>query len=291
VRPRAAEHATGGVARRHRIERGLHTDGDRALEDRVPDLARLDEHVQPLLADRGAGIAADGRHRRVVVEAFAGTVEVDDLERGPRGGRRKRQQQACEQYEVPRPGAHRCSCFGAAASTRARISASEDTQSCSSRPSASVVTKTYWRNAAPTIAWREPSAWRTTFCAAIARASACVRASAIALVEGVPSTTVASPVSGSKRMPATMGVVMRHGPGWSFTRFVAEDGAGCASASKGVAARSRSDVTIVRMSRASGRSADVAGGEGHSMIPHAGTREGGPKASLARASCNGAEGP
>ena len=33
---------------------------------------------QPLLADGRAGIAADGRHRRRVIEADAGAIEVDD---------------------------------------------------------------------------------------------------------------------------------------------------------------------------------------------------------------------
>src|SRR6516164_902059 len=92
------------------------------------------------------------------------------------------------------------------------------------------------------------------FWAASTRASACERASMTAFVFGTPSTTVASPFSGSKRTPIETAAGIRHGPGCSRTTFAAEGGACavCASAIRGTATNSRSDVTIVRMEGPSG---------------------------------------
>ena len=136
VRTRRAEH-TGADTARQRIERRLDADRDRALQHGIPDLAGLDERVQPLLADRGARVAADRCGRGRIVEALARAIEVDDDEGRTCGGGGAAE--CDEQRGEPRARVHFCS-FAAAARTMASASAAEWTQVCCSEPSVAVLT-------------------------------------------------------------------------------------------------------------------------------------------------------
>ena len=67
------------------VEGGVDQDLHRARQDAAPDAGRVVEHEEPLGADRGAGIAADRRGRRGIVEAFSRAVEIDDRDGGRLG--------------------------------------------------------------------------------------------------------------------------------------------------------------------------------------------------------------
>jgi len=76
----AAERRGRGGARQ-RFPAGADGDRDRALDRRFPDVGDIAIDVEALLAERRAGVAADRRDRRRVVEADAGGIAARDRDR------------------------------------------------------------------------------------------------------------------------------------------------------------------------------------------------------------------
>src|SRR5262249_46214065 len=151
----ASQRAAPGVAAQ-RVERGAHPNLDPARQQSAPDGGRLLEHVEPLLADGRARIAAHRCRRRRIVEAFAGAIDVDDGDGGRVHGRRRpgkrrgdedSQSQSLESHDYFSSSA----CAGTGVVRRRAASRRVGTQSKTWRPLAAMRTTAY--------SWKRP--WRS----------------------------------------------------------------------------------------------------------------------------------